>query len=270
MAENRSPSSQPIVTAEDLAVGYRGNTVWRDASFAINRGEFVAIIGPNGAGKTTLFRLLLGLQKPIRGDLRIFNAPPTRGNGRIGYVPQRHTIDSETNIESVELVRLGYSGRRWGLSIFSHNDQEAALSALSDVGASSLAHRPLSELSGGELQTAFLAESLVSSPNLLLLDEPLSNLDIKRERELLLVVNEIVRTRSVTALLIAHHINPLLPYLDRVVYIATGKVATGRPTEVLTNESLSALYGIRIEVLHDSRGNLAIVGLEDTQHEHEQ
>ena len=270
VAENRSTSPQPIVTAEDLAVGYRGNTVWRDASFAINRGEFVAIIGPNGAGKTTLFRLLLGILQPAKGSLKIFNAPPTRGNPRIGYVPQRHIIDGETNIESLELVRLGFSGRKWGLGLFSQDDRKFALAALTGVGAPDLAYRPLSELSGGELQRVFLAEALVSNPEILLLDEPLSNLDIRRESELLRVVNEVVRSRNVTALLIAHHINPLLPYLDRVVYIANGKVATGKPAEVLTDESLTALYGIRIEVLHDSRGNLAIVGLEDTQGEHEQ
>jgi zinc/manganese transport system ATP-binding protein len=185
-------------------------------------------------------------------------------------VPQRHIIDSETSIESLELVRLGYSGRRWGLSLFSQNDNKVALAALAGVGAADLAHRSLGELSGGELQRVFLAEALVSSPEILLLDEPLSNLDIRRESELLLVVNEVVRSRNVTALLIAHHINPLLPYLDRVVYIANGRVATGRPVEVLTDESLSSLYGIRIEVLHDSRGNLAIVGLEDTHGEHGQ
>ncbi len=268
--ENLSPDSREMIAAENLAAGYPGNTIWRDASFAINRGEFVAIIGPNGAGKTTLFRLLLGLLQPANGNLRIFNARPTRGNPRIGYVPQRHVIDSETNIESLELVRLGYSGRKWGLGLFSQNDRRFALAALTDVGAADLAHRSLGELSGGELQRVFLAEALVSNPEILLLDEPLSNLDIRRESELLQLVNAVVRSRKVTALLIAHHINPLLPYLDRVVYIANGKVATGKPEEVLTNEGLSALYGIRIEVLHDSRGNLAIVGLEDTQGEHEQ
>jgi zinc/manganese transport system ATP-binding protein len=270
LPESFSSGSEAIITAENLAVGYQGNAVWRDASLAINRGEFVAIIGPNGAGKTTLFRLLLGLLQPAKGNLKIFNAPPTRGNPRIGYVPQRHFIDSETNTESLELVRLGYSGRKWGLSLFSQDDRNLALSALTDVGAADLAHRPLGELSGGELQRVFLAEALVSNPEILLLDEPLSNLDIRRESELLLVVNKVVRSRKVTALLIAHHINPLLPYLDRVVYIANGKVATGRPAEVLTDESLSSLYGIRVEVLRDSRGNLAIVGLEDTQGEHEQ
>jgi zinc/manganese transport system ATP-binding protein len=270
ITEDMVHSREAIVTARDLAAGYQTSLVWRDASFTIDRGEFVAIIGPNGAGKTTLFRLLLGLQQPVAGTLHVFNALPKRGNPRIGYVPQRHFIDSDTNVESLELVRLGYSGRKWGIGLFSQTDRMAALDALKSVGASELAHRPLGELSGGELQRVFLAEALVSDPDILLLDEPLSNLDIKRERELLQVVNEIVRGRNVTVLLIAHHINPLLPYLDDVVYIANGKIATGKPSEVLTSESLTALYGVRIEVLRDSRGNLAIVGLEDTQDEHEQ
>jgi zinc/manganese transport system ATP-binding protein len=269
ITDDTVPSRQAIVTAQNLAAGYQTNIVWRDASFTINRGEFVAIIGPNGAGKTTLFRLLLGLQRPAAGTLQVFDTQPERGNSRIGYVPQRHIIDSDTNVESLELVRLGYSGRKWGVGFFSTSDRRAAIDALESVGAADLAHRPLGELSGGELQRVFLAEALVSNPDILLLDEPLSNLDIRRERELLQVVNEIVRTRKVTALLIAHHINPLLPYLDDVVYIANGKVATGKPTEILTGESLTALYGVRIEVLRDSRGNLAIVGLEDTQDEHE-
>lgn len=257
-----------IITAENLVAGYRGNTVWQDASFTIDRGEFVAIIGPNGSGKTTLFRLLLGLQRPISGTIKIFNDQPKRGNSHIGYVPQRHVIDSETTIESLELVRLGFSGKQWGLSLFSQNDRKAALDALEDVGAVELAHRPLSMLSGGELQRVFLAEALVSNPDILLLDEPLSNLDMRREKELLQLVNIVVRSRNVTALLIAHNINPLLPFLDKVVYIANGKVAVGTPKEVMTSECLSALYGVHIEVLHDSRGNLAIIGIEDS-HGHE-
>src|SRR5208337_4849229 len=138
-----------IITAENLVAGYPGNIVWRDASFDIDRGEFVAIIGPNGAGKTTLFRLLLGLLQPIGGTIKIFDSQPKRGNPLIGYVPQRHLIDSEMNVESLEL-----------------------------------AHRGLNTLSGGELQRIFLAEALVSNPELLLLDEALSNLDMKREKDL--------------------------------------------------------------------------------------
>ncbi len=168
----------------------------------------------------------------------------------------------QTNIESLELVRLALSGKHWGFSL-SGRDRKVALGALRAVGSEELAHRSLNALSGGELQRIFLAEALVSSPELLLLDEPLSNLDLKREKDLVQLVNSVVRSRNVTALLIAHDINPLLPFLDKVIFIANGKVATGKPTEVLTSESLTALYGVPVEVLRDSRGNVAIIGIDE-------
>jgi zinc/manganese transport system ATP-binding protein len=199
----------------------------------------------------------------MTGTLKIFGNPPARGNPRIGYIPQRHTVDSETNIECVELVRLGLSGAKWGFNPFASSDGEAAMEALRAAGAEDLAHRRLGALSGGELQRIFLAEALVGNPELLLLDEPLSNLDIRRETELLHLVDGVVRKRGVTALLIAHNINPLLPHINKVVYVANGKVATGRPTEVLTSEMLTKLYGVQVEVLKDPHGNVAIIGLEE-------
>ena len=255
-------AESPIVTAENVTAGYPDRVVWRDASFSLDRGEFTAVIGPNGSGKTTLFRMLLGLQRPINGTIRIFGDVPRRGNSRIGYVPQRHVFDSETNVECLELVHLAYCGQRWGFHLSSKSEREKALRALAAVGAADLALKPLNALSGGELQRIFLAEALVSDPDMLLLDEPLSNLDIRRADELVQLVNRVVRSRNVTALLVAHDINPLLPYLDQVIYVANSKVATGAAKDVLTSERLSALYDTQVEVMHDSRGNVAIIGVE--------
>jgi len=268
----------PAIRAERVEVRYRNKVVWKDASFDVQPGEFVAVIGPNGAGKTTLFRMLLGLHWPSGGRLSVLGEPPHRGNPRIGYVPQRHTIDRETHLECDKLVRLGYPGSawgpggrfpplRWGPRIRLGAERDAAAKALADVGASELGSKSLGSLSGGELQRVFLAEALVGNPEMLLLDEPLSNLDLRRSRELVETIHKLVLDRGVTTLLVAHDINPMIKCLDKVIYIANGKVATGRPSDVLTSASLTALYGVRVEVLRDSRNNIVIVGGEDDRGE---
>jgi zinc/manganese transport system ATP-binding protein len=267
-------SGPPAIRASRVEVRYRNRVIWKEATFDVRPGEFVAVIGPNGAGKTTLFRMLLGLHWPSAGSLSVLGATPRRGNPRIGYVPQRHTIDRETHLECDKLVRLGYPGDPWGPGgRFSalpwgprfrlRPERDAAAQALEDVGAAELAHESLGSLSGGELQRVFLAEALVGRPEMLLLDEPLSNLDLRRSRELVETIHGLVQARAVTTLLVAHDINPMIKCLDKVIYIANGKVATGTPDEVLTSESLTALYGVHVEVLRDSRNNIVIVGGED-------
>lgn len=260
--------NEPIIAAKDVSGGYASRAVWKDANFSIQQGEFVAVLGPNGAGKTTLFRLLLGLAQSLQGTLSIFGKTPTRGNPRIGYVPQRHQIDSETNIEALELVRLGFDGNKWGIGTLAESTA-ASFEALTTVGAAELANRPLGKLSGGELQRIFLAQALVGKPDLLLLDEPLANLDIRRESNFVQLINDVVRSRGVTVLLIAHNINPLLPVLDRVMYVANGRIRAGTSHEVLTSQSLSRLYDTPVEVLRDSRGRIAIIGVEEPAHHHE-
>lgn len=256
-----------FIVAKNLAGGYPTKTVWQDANFVIGRGEFVAVLGPNGAGKTTLFRLLLGLARPLCGSLTIFGKAPERGNSRIGYVPQQHPIDNETGIEALQLVRLGLDGNHWGVALTKRGTEEA-LAVLRIVGAEELAHRPLGMLSGGELQRIFLAEALIGKPDVLLLDEPLANLDMRRESNFVQLINDVVRSRGVTVLLIAHNINPLLPVLDRVIYVANGRVTNGKPADVLTSKSLTDLYGIPIEVLKDSRGRIAIIGMDEPHADH--
>jgi zinc/manganese transport system ATP-binding protein len=255
-----------VVRADHLEVAYRGHPVWSEANFEVQRGEFVAVIGPNGAGKTTLFRLLLGLVRPTGGELRLLGESPRRGNAKVGYVPQAHQVDRETNVEARQLVRLGYATERW-IPDLRPSGLRAARAAIDDalesVDATALSRRALGALSGGELQRIFLAEALVNRPEMLLLDEPLANLDLRRARELVEVVHRLVRTRQVTTLLVAHDINPLIRCLDRVIYIANGRVATGRPEDVLTTSRLTELYGVPVEVLRDSRGNFVIVGGED-------
>lgn len=260
--------TEAIVRAAGLAAGYRQHVLWQDADFTIRRGEFVGLLGPNGSGKTTLFRLILGLGQQLAGTLEVFGRAPRRGNPRIGYVPQRRHIDDDTHIAVLELVRLGLCGNRWGFDLphTAQHETQAALAALAKVDAGNLAYRSLGELSGGELQRVFLAQALIGNPDLLLLDEPLANLDIRRERELVETVAATARAEGIAVLLIAHDINPLLPVVDNLIYIVNGKVATGSPQRIITAEKLSALYGAPVEVLRDSRGRVAVLGTEEAVH----
>ena len=257
-----------IIQASDLSAGYDSTRIWHDANFTIKRGEFVGLLGANGAGKTTLFRLLLGLERPLGGSIKVLGETPKRGNPRIGYVPQRHSIDSDTNIEALEYVRLGAYGNKWGFSIYGQAKRELTLArnALAMVDALKLAHRPLNELSGGEQQRVFLAQALVGKPDLLLLDEPLASLDIRREIQLITLINDIAKSTGVSVILIAHDINPLLPVIDRIIYIANSKVAAGKPAEIVTSAKLTELYEAPIEVLHSASGRIAVLGVEEAIH----
>lgn len=261
-------SDKIILQARNMTAGYGNVTVWENASFTINRGEFVGVLGPNGAGKTTLFRLMLGLAQPKSGTIEIFGDRPRRGNIKIGYVPQRHLIDEEFNIASIEIVRMGVSGTKWGFTspIKVKQETDKALAALGAVGSEALAYKPLGQLSGGELQRVFLAQALVGEPDLMLLDEPLANLDIRREAELVNLISTIAKTKDVAVLLIAHDINPLLPVVNRLIYIVNGQLACGDPRQIINSESLSKLYGAQVEVLKDSHGRLAVLGTEGVVH----
>jgi zinc/manganese transport system ATP-binding protein len=264
-------SKSVIIKASNLTAGYKNTAVWQDASFAIYRGEFIGLLGPNGAGKSTLMSLILGLRKPISGKLRVFGEEPRKGSPRIGYVPQRREIDSESKIEAIEYVRLGLSFDKIGFSSprEATSERAVAMEALKIVDGSDLANRPLSQLSGGEQQKIFLAQALVSRPDILLLDEPLSNLDIRRSHQLIRLIKKVAGDHKITVILIAHDINPLLPVVDRIIYIANQKVASGTLQEVVTSEGLSALYEAPIEVLRDSKGRVAVLGIEEALHHDE-
>ncbi len=262
--------SSPIITAKNLSTKFKMHLIWDNANFEINKGEYVGILGPNGAGKTTLIKLLLGLLEPSEGSLKLFGKKPSKGNPKIGYVPQRHPVDRDNNIAAIELVKLGINGTKWGWQSVSssNNDKDIALKALEEVDGLGLANKPLGILSGGELQRVFLAQALIGKPDLLLLDEPLANLDIKHEVNLIQLIDRVVKTQGVTVLLIAHDINPLLPVMDKIIYVANGHVSSGKPSKIITSKALSELYGTPIEVLKDSRGRVAIIGTEESSHPH--
>jgi zinc/manganese transport system ATP-binding protein len=258
--------SELIIKAHNLSAGYRDRIVWKKASFELKKAEFVAVLGPNGAGKSTLFRLLLSLQQPLTGELEILGGEPKKASRYIGYVPQRRGIDSETSLAARELIKLGIDGHKWGFSIHKSEIEQRIDQTLEMVDAKDLGSKSLGELSGGELQRIFLAQALIGNPKILLLDEPLANLDLRRETELVELVKKLAVDHQITVLLIAHDLNPLLPVIDSVIYVANGQVASGETNKILTSEMLTKLYQSPIEVLKDSMGRLVIVGARGAEH----
>ena len=241
--------------------------VWSEVSFTIARGEFAAILGPNGSGKTTLVRVLLGELAPAHGSASVLGMPPGTPKGEIGYLPQRRHFDPDSRIRGVDLVRLGLDGARWGLPL-RRAGAEQVDEALELVGARGYARRSIGRLSGGEQQRLLIAQALVSRPRLLLLDEPLDSLDLPNQTAVAALLARICRQQQVTVLLVAHDVNALLPYLDRVVYFGAGRALAGAPRQVITAEALSRLYGVPIEVLHTADGRLVVVGLPEAPAQH--
>lgn len=263
-------ATSPAIVADGVAAAYGDRLIWRNASFTVKTGEFVAVLGPNGSGKSTLLRLLLGLLPPTAGSLQVLGARPHRGNADIGYVPQRRNIDRDLPVRGRDFVHLGIDGDRWGVALgntaVNHQRVDAAIAS---VDAQPYADRPIGRLSGGEQQRLLLAQALAGQPKMLLLDEPLASLDLRNQIVIAELVSDLARANGLTVLLIAHDINPLLPIVDRVLYVAHGGVAIGKPAEVITTEQLSRLYDAPVEVLHDSHGHMFVVGLEAESAHHD-
>ena len=251
----------PAVELRGATAEIGGRAVWSGVDLTIEPGELVAVLGPNGAGKSTLLRVLLGLLPLSAGSATVLGETPGHRNSDIGYLPQRHGFDSSTRIRGVDLVRLGLDGDRWGLPLSSGRTQRARVDeVIGLVDAAAYARRPIGELSGGEQQRLLIAQTLAADPELLLLDEPLDSLDLPNQTAVSALLARICRSEHVAVLLVAHDVNPLLADLDRVVYIAGGRIVSGRPEEVITSETLSGLYGVPIEVLRTSDGRLVVVG----------
>ena len=265
-----SPTSRPVIVADKLAAAYGSRLIWRNASFSVDAGEFVAVLGPNGGGKSTLLRLLLGLLPPAAGRLQVLGKRPHRGNADVGYVPQRRNIDRDLPVRGRDFVHLGIDGNRWGVAVGNAAiNRQRVDEAIASVEALAYAERPIGRLSGGEQQRLLLAQALAGRPRMLLLDEPLASLDLRNQIVIAELVAELARANRLTVLLIAHDINPLLPIVDRVLYVAHGGVAIGKPADVITTEQLSRLYDSPVEVLHDSHGHMFVVGLEAESAHHD-
>jgi zinc/manganese transport system ATP-binding protein len=239
----------PVLALDGVGVRLGGRQVLRDVRVAVRPGEFIGVIGANGAGKTTLLRVILGLLPVSSGRVTVLGRPVRRGNRAVGYVPQRAQIDPGVPLRGRDLVALGLDGDRWGLPLPNRARKERIVEALRAVDALHYADAPVGQLSGGEQQRLLIAQALLTDPRLLLLDEPLSNLDLRSAGAVVQLVARVGRARNVAVLLVAHDMNPLLGVMDRVLYLAEGRSVVGSVDEVVCPEVLSRLYGYPVDVL---------------------
>ncbi|RLK59808.1 metal ABC transporter ATP-binding protein [Actinokineospora cianjurensis] len=275
MTEARGRTATAAVSLSGARLSYGDRTLWDGLDLDVQPGEFVAVLGPNGSGKTSLMRVLLGQQKLSAGTVRVAGAAPGRGNRNIGYIPQQRALDPTVAVRGRDLVGLGYDGHRWGLGIGGMRERRRRVDAALDaVGATAYADRPVGLLSGGEQQRLRVAQALVGEPEVLLCDEPLLSLDLAHQRAVSTLIDARRRDAGSAVLFVTHEINPVLPLVDRVLYLVDGRFRIGPPEQVMTSETLSELYGTEIAVVR-VRGQIHIVGAhsdlcEDGAHHTEQ
>lgn len=261
----------PVLRLRDAAAGFGARTLWSGLDLDVDRGEFLAVLGANGTGKTTLLRSILGLQPLRGGTLEIDGRPPRRGSDRVGYVPQERTLDPRAPVVAREFVALGLDGNRWGPGRPSARRRRAVADALEGAGATHLADEAIGNLSGGEGQRVRIAQAIATDPSLLLCDEPLVSLDLRGQAEIAALIDRHRTEHGTTVVFVTHEINPVLPYVDRVLYLAGGRFRLGTVESVMTSASLSALYDSPVEVIR-SAGRILVAGMPDhhaSHHDHD-
>ncbi|BDZ40074.1 metal ABC transporter ATP-binding protein [Microbacterium suwonense] len=261
-----SPASRtsPLLQIHDAAIRRDDRELWRGLDLEVMPGELIAVLGPSGSGKTTLLRAVLGLQGLSEGSITALGERVRgRGNRHIGYLPQARPLPAETSMRGRDLVALGVNGHRFGPPLPRRRDRARVDALIDAVGARGFADRPVGVLSGGEQQRLRVGQALADNPRLLLCDEPLTSLDLANQQAVVGLIDAHRRTGA-GVLLVTHDINPVLDIVDRILYLANGRFTLGTPSEVLTTEVLSALYGAPVFVLK-AGGRLVVVGAPDAE-----
>jgi zinc/manganese transport system ATP-binding protein len=255
----------PTIRLRDAALRFGDRTLWGDLTLDIAAGEFLAVLGPNGSGKTSLLKVLLGLQSLSAGSVEVCGRTPRRGSNVVGYIPQQKSFDRDLPLRGRDLVRLGLDGHRWGVGLPHNKTATAVAAAIDAVGATAYADAPIGLLSGGEQQRLRIAQALLGDPRVLLCDEPLLSLDLQHQQAVSALIDGRRREADTSVVFVSHEVNPILPMVDRVLYLVGGRWAVGTPDEVMTGERLSDLYGTDVDVLR-VRGRIVVIGAPDDAH----
>ena len=241
-------SGEPIVELKDVTVGYEGQRVLTDVNLRIMPGDFVGLLGPSGSGKTTLLRTILGAAKVFKGEVSVNGASAGKRRSQAGYVPQLETIDWNFPVTVEEVVMMGCTRRNPLFPWHRGQDREMAHEMMERLGISNLRRRHIRELSGGQQQRVFLARALVSSPTLLLLDEPTSGVDIKTRDEVMHLLHDL-NHQGITVVMTTHEINAVAAHLPWLVCLNGHILAEGPPGQVISPEILRMTYGAEMPVI---------------------
>jgi zinc/manganese transport system ATP-binding protein len=258
-------ASTPAIQLRGASLRFGDRTLWGDLTLDVAPGEFLAVLGPNGSGKTSLLRVLLGLQALSEGTVEVIGRSPRRGSSAVGYIPQQRSFDRDLPLRGRDLVQLGLDGHRWGIGLSRRRATSLVAAVIESVGASDYANAPIGQLSGGEQQRLRIAQALLGDPKVLLCDEPLLSLDLQHQQAVSALIDARRRAADTAVVFVSHEVNPILPMVDRVLYLVGGRWAVGTPDEVMTGERLSDLYGTEVDVLR-VRGRIVVIGTPDDAH----
>lgn len=243
--------SQWALSVDDLTVAYHRKPVIWDVEFNIPPGKLVGVVGPNGAGKSTLLKAIMDLLPKASGRVEVFGETYEQSRHRVGYVPQRESVDWDFPVDALDVVAMGlYRQVGWCLPL-RRKHREAAREALARVGIADLAHRQISQLSGGQQQRTFLARALVQDADLYLMDEPLAAVDAATETAIITLLKE-MQDEGKTAVVIHHDLQSVPEYFDHVVLLNMRVVASGKTEEVFTSDNLQKTYGGRLTLLDEA------------------
>ncbi|WP_296647241.1 metal ABC transporter ATP-binding protein [Rhodoluna sp.] len=263
-------STKPVLQISNATFEVNGSqgesrTLWSNLSLEVQPHEFIAVIGSNGSGKTSLLKAILGQEPISSGTIKINAKPIHRGNGKVGYIPQHRVIDGATPLRARDLIRFGLDGQRFGFGLPSVLNRKKVDRVLASVDAEAFAKKTIGQLSGGELQRLRVGQAVIGEPDLILADEPLSALDLHQQKTIADLLDRERREHNAAVLFVTHDVNPILDYVDRVLYLANGKFKIGTPDEVLTSEVLTELYGTPVDVLRN-QGRIVVVGTHEHDH----
>lgn len=252
------PAATPAVVASRLSAGKGRANTFDQLSFEIAPSSLTALVGANGSGKTTLFEVLLGLIGLRSGTLEVLGGAPDAARTRISYVSQTHQRVHDGGFTGREFVAAAYRGECWGINRDRRTASRAIERAVAQVGAQQLAGLRLAHMSGGQRQRLLIAQALVNEPQLMLMDEPLAQLDPAAQDQIVALVARLRDKLGIAVLVSTHDVNPFVRVADRVLYLANGRGRIGTVDEVVNDEVLSALYGVPMRVLRDRAGTVVM------------